>query len=346
MANYCILRIEKIKSFEHMQAAYNHNYRIKEVPNADPQSTEMNHETVSLNGKTYVEAFQDLTKELGYGPEGKPYRKNGILCLEVVLSFSPGARASIDIEKWEKDNLDFVANSFTTTKEGQRNILGAVTHFDEHAIHQHILVVPLVEDKICANHFIDGRQKLSDLQSAYAQKMESHGLIRGISGSTCSHQDIHRYYGSLSKALDVTIPEWATNDTPESYCEKVKEDIKNRAAVYLRKETEHESELRKERDIHNNETRELKKQLASAKRTIHRYQQKEEELEHELGSVESVKRVIKSVQLMQKALEEMEPHRANEFIDQLNEMVARQRKLEREQAKRAEARKKSIFEKV
>ena len=347
MSNYCILRISKIKSIQQMQAAYEHNYRLKEVPNEDPELEKFNHELITLNGKTYAEAFQDYIATIGYGPNGKQIRKNGILALELVLTFSKEAAKQIDISKWEHQNIEWILNTFPTPAEDGTNILSVVSHVSESVPHIHaVLCCVDPSNNLNASYFIDGPAKLHKLQNSYATAMKPLGLERGVPESSARHVDIRRFYGELNRALDVTIPEWTLSDSPESYQKKVKEDIKDRAAIYLRKEKEHEKELRESHDIHKNEIKKLEKQLSTAKRNVYRYKQKQEEFEREVGPINVVKKTVEIVRLLRVGLEDMDTDQANDFVEQMNQIIVRQRHKEREKEETEKKRQKSIFEKV
>ena len=45
---YCFMSIDKIKTGGKLRAKYNHNYRMVDVSNADPDKTHLNEELVSL----------------------------------------------------------------------------------------------------------------------------------------------------------------------------------------------------------------------------------------------------------------------------------------------------------
>lgn len=344
MSSYCIMRIQKIKTVKQMQDAFKHNYRINQPSNADPSLESANREIIPLNGKTYNEVFDDFTKQLGYGPEGKAFRRNGVLALEVLLTFSPEAFKKIDIEKWEKDNMDFLAKSFCTTERNGDNILSAIGHFSESTYHIHSIVIPLKEDRICASEFIDGPAKLRALQDSYAEAMSTHNLQRPIQYSSATHTDIKRFYGELNRALDISIPEWTKDDTSESYQKKVIEDTKDRAAIFLREQKAHETELRKINDNHTNEKRELEKQLKNAKRTIHRYKSEKENFEHEVGSIKFVKKTVEIIRLLNAGLKELDSDEANRITDTINQIVVNQRHRERNRKKNLEKRHKTIFD--
>ena len=48
--------------------------------------------------------------------------------------------------------------------------------------------------KLNCRHYLGGREKMRDLQTSFAQKVEHLGLERGIEGSKAKHQDIKRFY--------------------------------------------------------------------------------------------------------------------------------------------------------
>ena len=347
MSNYCIMRIQKIKSLAHLQAAYNHNYRLKEVSNADPSLDKFNHELVPLKASNYVEAFEKHIQTIGYGPEGKKLRKNAILAIELVLTMSNEAAKHVDIPKWESQNAEWILNTFPTPAKDGNNILSIVSHESESTPHLHcVLLCVDPANNINASYYIDGPAKLSALQDLYAEYMKPLGLIRGIPESSAHHVDIRRFYSELNRALDVTIPEWSEGETPESYQEKVREDIKGRAAVFFRKEKEFEQELRKEQDIHANEKKVLERQLINAKRKIYKLEKEKEDFEREVGTAPVVRKTVEIVRLMRRALEDMDVEEANAFTDHLNSMIVGQRHKERQQKEREERRVKSIFEKI
>mgnify|MGYP003346521361 CR=1 FL=1 len=97
-----------------------------------------------------------------------------------------------------------------------------------------VYVVPIdsATGKLNAKKYLGGRQKLSEFQTDFANKVASkHGLERGVMGSKANHQTIKEYYAAVSCTLDnslenddYTIPE------PRSFLQSKAEyaqDVKN-----------------------------------------------------------------------------------------------------------------------
>ena len=340
---YCIMHVNKIKNFGQMAVAFKHNYRIDSADNVIPEMKVYNQELIPMSHDTYNETFNAFTQNLGYGID-KKYRT---LAFEVMLSFSRESLPDIDIEKWKETNLAWLRKEFNACPEKYGdNIISAVYHSDEiGSLHIHAIVVPINEHgKLCGTYYLDKRRDYIRLQDSYAEAMKVHGLERGMKHSPAKHQDIQRMYGQLNKALEVDIPKWDEKDTPETYQEKIKEYTKDKVAVFLKQMNDKDRELEKAKAAPTIETTILEKKLAAANRKIHKYEKRDEELEKRFGSIENVKKQLDNVILMKEALKEMDIEKANAFTEQLNEMVARQRRIEKRKAEEEKKRKKSIFE--
>ena len=346
---YCIMNIGKIKTFGQMSSAFKHNYRIDYADNVIPEMEVFNQELVPMSHDTYNETYKAFTQNLGYGID-KDYRKNGVLAFEIMLSFSREALTNINVDQWKEDNLRWIRENFNACPEKYGdNLLSAVYHADEVGnVHMHALIAP-VNDKgrLDAFYYVNGRNKLRELQTSYAEAMKTHGLQRGMEHSPLRHQDIQKMYGSLNKALNIKdIPKWEEKDTPESYQEKILEYTKNKVAVFHKQLEDKQRELEKAKAAPKIETTTLEKQLAAANRKIYKYEKKQEEFEREFGPIEKVKKQLDNVRLMKDALKDMDIDKANEFTEQLNEMVARQKRIEKEREEEEKKRKKNVFERI
>lgn len=348
---YCIMNINKIKSLSQMSAAFNHNYRTspEHFPeNADPSRSYLNRELIPLSLNTYNATFHERMENLGYGID-KNIRKNAVLALEILLSFSREklADTSFDLMKWESTSLEWLKKTFNATPEQYGdNVISAVTHYDESTPHIAAFIIPISNTgNLSADYYLKGGPKrMSELQTSYSNEMQQFGLLRGQEHSGIKHQDIKLFYSELSKALNVNIPIWEEKDSPESYQEKVKEALKEQAAVSLRLKKEQESTLAHERATHKEEIAILEKKLAVANRKLHKYETKEEEFEREFGSIKVVKKMVEVIRLLQVGLNELDPNEANQITDMINQVVVNQRHREREREKKREKRYKTIFD--
>ena len=227
---YSFMTIEKIKNIRQMNAKYKHNYREMEVINADSSKKELNDEMVSLDGKTYKEAFEERTKKLGYGKD-KKIRKNAVYGFEIVTTFSREDAKDIDIEKWKENNVKWLRETFNADPEKNGdNVLSVMFHADEPGnVHCHAFVIP-IDDKgnLNARYYVQSRQKMIALQDSYGKLMkEEHNLERGLHGSKARHQDIKRYYTSLNMALDKELPNVKEGETVEEYRNRANELYKD-----------------------------------------------------------------------------------------------------------------------
>lgn len=206
---YCFMTIEKCKTKADLVRKYEHNYRTETVPNADPNLTHLNDELVSLNGLTYLEAFNEKISQLDYYKDGRGLRSNAVLALEIVTTFSRENRDNIDLEQWKKDNVKWLRDTFNANidKYGD-NVISVMYHGDEAGnVHCHALIIP-IDDKgsLNASYYTDGRAKMIHLQDSYGQAMKRHGLNRGLKGSPAKHTDIKKFYAALNQQISERLP--------------------------------------------------------------------------------------------------------------------------------------------
>lgn len=251
--NYSILRTNKIKTNAAFTQKYDHNYRLKEVPNADPDLQWRNEELVSLVNKngspcTFIEAYNEKIDSLDYYKKYK-VMKGSVKAIEVVTTFSREARAQIDIEEWKVANVKWIREFFNKDidKYGD-NLISVVFHDDENGCaHCHAIVIPIDEvGKLSCSKYLDGRAAMHNMQDSYAKAMAPLGLKRGLKGSTARHEDIGKFYGKVNEKMEVPEPE--KNETTEAYHDRILEFIQTERADNLRKVMEMDRKLRRQRD--------------------------------------------------------------------------------------------------
>ena len=293
---YCFMHIDTIKTYSAMNNKFRHNYRMKFVENAIPELEQENEELVSLNGKTYEEAFREKATALGYGIN-KSLRKNGVMAFEVLTSFSREDRAKIDIEQWKKDNVEWLRKAFNANPEKYGdNVLSVVYHADEVGnIHCHAFVVPVDNmGKINASYYKADRTSLYELQNSYADKMKVHGLKRGIEGSIANHENIKRFYTELNQAVDVKIPEYTKEDTLETYKTKIDDFTKTLQASHLRELKAKDREIVVAKSIPKQETTILRRDKAKIGRKLDALEREIGDLEREFGPMKNIKSMLNS----------------------------------------------------
>lgn len=265
---YCFMSTQKIKTMGSLASKYNHNYRKVEVSNADPELYSRNQELLSLQGPDgreldYNEAWKERVKDLDWAERGP--RKNAVLAIEVITTFS--REEHLDLEAWKQQNVEWLQKTFNVAPDGKNNVLSVMYHADEPGnVHCHAIVIPVDErGNLNASRFLDGRQKLTELQNSYAKDMESFGLERGLENGQARHQDIKKYYADLNNAIQVSEPE--PQETAFDYRDRVMEELQTAQAAALRERREKERQMERrlaERRI--DQEKELKAERESIQR--------------------------------------------------------------------------------
>jgi len=162
-------------------------------------------------------------------------RKNGVLCVEMLLTASPEYFRPDDPTRagyYELEKLaDFQqsVHGWLDSEYGDR-IVRAELHLDESTPHVHAYLVPLDErGKLNCRGIFGGRQKLSQFQDSFAQGMSSIGLERGVKGSKAKHTKIQHYYAAINsspdKTLDKSTIEYQLADRRRAIKDKKQADI-------------------------------------------------------------------------------------------------------------------------
>ncbi len=188
---YCIMRIEKIKNLIALGRAYNHNYRTTRsaAPNSFEELRDRNQELIDdnfgIDDHNFVNIYRRRILESDFYKTHN-VRKNAVVALEILLSYSKEQEGNFDIDKWKTENVKWLKETF-----GTDNVISAMFHDDEKDLadsngtgrHIHAIILPF-DEKGClnANKYIGGRTGLRDKQTEYANRMAIFGLVRGEAG--------------------------------------------------------------------------------------------------------------------------------------------------------------------
>lgn len=251
MDEFCaIMRVEKQKTEGEIAAMAGHWQRTRPTPNADPARRKFN-KCIHGAADPFV-AFKKLMQEKGI----TKFRKNGVLMLEFVLTFSPeyirdpvSAKYRLDmkdrIAKWAKLSKKWVLDRFGD------NCISMMYHADETTPHFHVAVCPLElktrksgkqEWTLNARNITGGADKLSKLQDSYADAVSSTGLKRGMRRSTAKHTTIKQFYAAIQESkvecekLNIRAPD----ATPKSF--NAWRNTMNNVIAALKKAKEDDSE--------------------------------------------------------------------------------------------------------
>lgn len=229
---YCFMHIDKVKSVAQMKNDYTHNFRLVEVANANPQLSCFNDEIVSLNGRSYEDAFNDtlISLKLQNGAQ-KNLRANGVYALDIVMTMSLEDAERIDIEEWKKANVEWLKQTFNPPEKRGRN--GEMIEMENvksvifHARSRRSSFTCFCNSSRCKGKlnasYYDGPGKYRELQNSYAKAMANFGLDRGLEGSVAKHNDVKRYYTALNKVIADDLPEPLKNETITQYRQRANE---------------------------------------------------------------------------------------------------------------------------
>lgn len=198
VSGFVILRTTKIKTLGNMGASLQHTFRERETPNADDARRTQNQVVIGPdNSEEVLEVWKANAPE--------KVRKNAVIGIEYLITGSPPAMARMS--RSEQDEYFAKSINWLKTRHGAENILSAVIHRDETTPHLTAMVMPKdARGKLNARHFLGGSQKLSKMQSDFAERVgKSHGLIRGVQGSKATHQRVKSYYAALNRSEADTI---------------------------------------------------------------------------------------------------------------------------------------------
>ena len=190
--NYAILRTQKLKAAGAVWRSLKHAFREQPTPNADPARAAKN---VHLGATSAAEAMQKVRDRL---PE--KHRKDAVLCIEYLVTYSPERDGSIDRRAYFNDALQWLKD-----RHGAANVVYSGLHYDEKTPHMYAYVVPLDEStgRLNCRKWLGGSRALSEMQTDFAQTVGArHNLERGIKGSRAVHQRVQRHYGLVNQAAN------------------------------------------------------------------------------------------------------------------------------------------------
>lgn len=188
--SFAILRTAKLKSFGEIGGSLSHTYRTRPTHNSDPTRRKDNEHDVA-EASLVMDAIKNRMPE--------KIRKNAVLCIEYLFTGSP------EWDGWgtdkEKTYFD-KAVEFLKARHGAENVVATSIHRDETTPHLVAYVVPIDErGKLNAREFLGGRDKLSAMQTSFADKVKDLGLERGLEGSKARHTTIKSYYAEIQKPM-------------------------------------------------------------------------------------------------------------------------------------------------
>lgn len=217
MANYAILRTQKLKSAVAVHRSLKHAFREQDTPNADAQRTPDNSHIGASDTGEAMAAFRSRLPE--------KHRKDAVLAIEYLVTASPEAmqnKGRGDQDDYFRDALKWLQD-----KHGAANVVYAGIHRDETTPHMYAYVVPLVDGKLNCRHFLGGSKALTEMQTDFSTRVGmKHSLERGLEGSRARHTTIAQYYGRVNGKtpqtpnLNLPDPSLSERLNPRAYGER------------------------------------------------------------------------------------------------------------------------------
>lgn len=194
--SFAILRTAKLKTGGNISGSLQHAFRERPTANADKAVDNV----VIKGGNSVDEVNQDIQART---PD--KYRKDAVRVVEVMITASPEAFERFgkggqlgDQDQYFQDSLEWLEDHF-----GKDNVVSAQIHLDETTPHLSVYIVPNVDGKLNAKEFLGGRQKLSAMQTDFAEKVgKKYGLERGLAGSPAYHTEVKQFYNALKNKPD------------------------------------------------------------------------------------------------------------------------------------------------
>lgn len=258
---FAILRTEKLKTMGEIGGSLAHTFRTRETANADPLRKRQNEHSLDS---------PDAVKDAINARLPEKLRKNGVLCVEHLITASP------DWNGWgtdqEKQFFD-QSKKWLEDKYGKQNVVATSIHRDETTPHLVAYVVPLDPNtgRLNARKWLGGRAVLSQMQTDFANHVKNLGLERGIEGSKAEHTTIKDYYAKVnqptSKVKGVDRPKAKVFETTTQYGERVVKDVLEQ----IKPQWESMAELTKEVKTARKDASEARKTLLELQNKVQPY---------------------------------------------------------------------------
>ena len=176
MSKFCIMRFQKYKvsSVANIERHQKHRDRLKQRKHPERESE--NRTWVQSPEKTMTQVVRHTIREQ-QKQTGRKARKDAVVLVEFVLTFSPEMESSINFDDWNNANIEWLEKQF-----GKGKIIRYDLNADEQTRHGHYFLLPTDEyGNLNASKYFGKKQQVIGLQDSYAEAMEQFGLVRGIS---------------------------------------------------------------------------------------------------------------------------------------------------------------------
>lgn len=177
--NYCIFRMEKLKSSSDVCNILKEQHRSEdyESERADKEKSHLN--LYSDNFENSFEKFKELLP--------KKRRKNAVVALNFLVTTSEEFESEAAEIMYYTKAVEFIGKNFGT-------VVGWAIHKDETSTHLQAVTIPLVDGKLNARELVGGsKNRMREIQNSFfLEAGEPFGLLRGVEGSKAVHQTVEQ----------------------------------------------------------------------------------------------------------------------------------------------------------
>lgn len=220
-----VFRVGKLKGMGKVAAAAEHNARLRDTPNADPNGE--CYELIDRKGKTVVEAVRAVHAEIDALCKKNKWhqRADAVTASEIIISASPeyfrpgdpdraGFYEQPRVDAWLEAVLPWVH----ATIGAQCDIVSITVHLDETTPHIQIIGVPRNHRGELSHRAVFGGElaghELSEWQTRAAEPVVHLGIERGLMGSLATHKKIKAHYGVVNQPTPEIPPITAPKPAP------------------------------------------------------------------------------------------------------------------------------------
>lgn len=197
MANSQFLRMKKLTGENIVEVAGRHNHREIAMELGSAYNS-IDFARVGLNyvirgGRTAAAIAQEAQQRME-AVLTKTLRKDAVRAIEILVSLNPGS--VVDERKYFSDAAAWCESYFGAP------VISAIVHLDEGAPHCHILVLPLVGNRMIGSDLMGYKSKLQAVQSDFNDKVAKHyGLTYNAKTSRLSVDKRKEMAVSILRAL-------------------------------------------------------------------------------------------------------------------------------------------------
>ncbi|MDX3908023.1 MAG: plasmid recombination protein [Pigmentiphaga sp.] len=198
MTSVAFMRLQKIKSEKKLRDAAFHNKRdfdVRSNPAIQSHLVGLNYCLAGASRAADVmETFRQRLAIAGWGkgPGLRRQRSDGVRAIEFVFSLPKGAFR--EERPYFAACLGWVADGFG----GLVNIMSADVHLDEGAPHMHVLVLPLVGNRLVGSDLVGGPSKLRALQQSFRKRVAEPFGFDGVEVGRHDDDRRQRLLGALA----------------------------------------------------------------------------------------------------------------------------------------------------